>query len=75
MSKFQETCLSLLKATLHSLHGVLRELAVPDNHLMELISEKISALSSAMTIINGEKAASWPEIDLLKFGLDNVEDD
>jgi hypothetical protein len=39
---------------------------------VELISQEVSALCSAMTIVNGKERASWPEVDLLEFGLDDI---
>ena len=42
---------------------------------MELISEKIGALGSAVAVVDAEKRASGPKLRLLELWLDDVEDD
>ena len=55
MGKFEKILLSLLETTLHGLDWVLRELRVPHNHLMKLVSEEVRALSASVTIVDGEE--------------------
>lgn len=75
MGKLEEALLGLLEASLHCFDWVLRELRVSHDHLMELVSQEVSTLGTSMTVIDCEEAAPRPEIDLLKFWLNNVEDD
>jgi len=67
-----EILLCLLKAPLHRFDWILGKLWISYYHLVELISQKVSALCSTMTIVNGKERASWPEVDLLEFGLDDI---
>jgi len=42
---------------------------------VQLVSEKVSALGSPVTIIDGEEGAARPEVYLLELWLDYVQDD
>ena len=55
VSEFEKVLLSLLETSLHGLDWVLRELGVPHNHLMKLVSEEVRALSPSVTIVDGEE--------------------
>ena len=68
----QEGSLSLLEASLHGLNWILGELRIADDELVELVSEEVSALRSPVTVVNREKRAAWPVVDLLELWLDDV---
>lgn len=42
---------------------------------MKLVSEEVRAPSSCVAIINGKYRTSWPIVNLLKRGLDDVQND
>ena len=46
-----------------------REEVVLDNNLVELVAEVISALGTAVSVINSKKGASWPVFANLAFWL------
>ena len=47
---------------------------ISHNHLVQLVSQKVSTLGSTMTIVDCEERASWPEVYLLELWLDDVKD-
>lgn len=75
MGELEEVLLCLLETSLHGLDRVLREFGVPHHHLVELVSQEISALCTTMAIIDSKEGASGPEVDLLELRLDDVEND
>ena len=42
---------------------------------MKLVSQEVGTLGTTVPIVDGKERTSWPEVDLLELGLDNVEDD
>ncbi len=40
---------------------------------MQLVSEEIGTLCTAVTVVNGKKRTPWPEVNLLELGLNDVQ--
>jgi hypothetical protein len=75
MRKFKEILLRLFKAPFHGFNWIHWEIRVSDNHLMKLISQKVSTLGTSMSIIDGKEGASWPEVYLLELWLNDIQND
>ena len=73
MSEVQKSLLSLLKSSLHCFNWILRKFRVSYNELMKLVSQEVSTLSPTMTVVNGEKRASWPVFNLFELWLYDVQ--
>ncbi len=73
MSEVQKSLLGLLKSSLHCFNRILRKFRVSHNKLMKLVSQEVSTLSPTMTVVNGEKRASRPVLNLFELGLNDVQ--
>ena len=75
VSKFKECLLGLLESSLHRFDWILRELRVSHYQLVKLVPQEVCTLRPAMTIVDCEERTPWPVINLLKLGLNDVEND
>ena len=64
---------SFLKSISQSNFRVRREVGVSYNHLVQLVSEEIGALSTPVTVVNGEKGTPRPEVKLLELWLNDIQ--
>ena len=72
----EEVDFCLFVAVNDSLSWVRRELSILDDELMQIISEKVSACISTMSIKYTKEAALWPVFDVLLGGrLHDIEHD
>ena len=75
MCKLEKGLLRLGKPSFEGLFWICREVWVSDYKLVKLIPQVVGARSSTMPIVDREEGAPWPVVNLLEFGLDDVEND
>ena len=73
MSPLEEHLLSLRETSLDCGSWVLREVIIPYNKLMQLVSQEISTGTSTMAIVNGKEGAARPILDLFEFWANDVQ--
>lgn len=75
VSRPQKVSFSLEESLCECSSWLSRESLILNDQLMELVPKVISALGPTVAIIDREEGTTGPHINLLEFGLNNVEND